>query len=64
RAAILSPRLYSLGGGLGRWGLRALYSLGLAGTIFDPLRRWNRHRAPMPLPGKSFRAQWKKENRT
>ena len=64
RAAMLRPRLYSLGGGLGRWGLRALYGLGLAGTIFDPLRDWNRHRAPVPLPKKSFRAQWKKENRT
>jgi L-lactate dehydrogenase complex protein LldF len=60
RAAMLSPRLYSLGGGLTRLGLRMLYGLGLAGTIFDPMRAWNRRRTPVPLPAKSFRARWKK----
>ncbi|HKF23032.1 MAG TPA: LutB/LldF family L-lactate oxidation iron-sulfur protein [Candidatus Angelobacter sp.] len=63
RTVILRPRLYSLAGGLGRWGLRALYGLGLEGTVFDPMREWNRRRAPVPLPRRSFRAQWKKENR-
>jgi L-lactate dehydrogenase complex protein LldF len=60
RAAMLRPWLYSLGGGLGRLGLRTLYGLGLAGTFLDPLREWNRRRAPLPLPKKSFRAQWKR----
>jgi L-lactate dehydrogenase complex protein LldF len=61
RAAMLRPRLYSFGGGLTRLGLRALYGLGLAGSVLDPMRAWNRQRAPMPLPKQSFRARWKKE---
>lgn len=61
RAAMKRPWLYSLGGGLGRFGLRMLYGLGLAGSWLDPLRVWNRQRARVPLPKHSFRAQWKKE---
>jgi L-lactate dehydrogenase complex protein LldF len=64
RTAMLSPTLYSLGGGLTRFGLRVLYGLGLAGTVFDPMREWNRRRTPVPLPTKSFRARWKKETRS
>jgi hypothetical protein len=37
-----------------------LYALGLAGTALDPMRAWNRQRAPVPLPRQSFRALWKK----
>jgi L-lactate dehydrogenase complex protein LldF len=58
-----SPWLYSLVGGLARASLRLLYGLGLAGSVLDPMRAWNRQRAPIPLPGKSFRALWKKEGR-
>ena len=60
RMAMLHPWLYKTGGGLMRFGLRALYSLGLAGSVLDPMRAWNRQRAPVPLPRKSFRAIWKK----
>jgi len=44
-----------------RKALRICYGLGLAGSIFDPMRVWNRHRSPVPLPSKSFRALWKKD---
>jgi L-lactate dehydrogenase complex protein LldF len=63
RAVMSRPWLYSLGGGLTRLGLRVLYGIGLGGSVFDPLRSWNRQRAPVPLPKKSFRARWKKEGR-
>ena len=63
RAAMMRPWLYSAAGRFGRLGLRVLYGLGLTGTVFDPLRVWNRHRAPVPLPKKSFRVLWKKESR-
>jgi hypothetical protein len=35
--------------------------MGLAGTALDPMRAWSRKRTPVPLPGQSFRARWKKE---
>lgn len=63
RVAMGSPSLYALGGWTVRKSLRALYALGLAGTILDPMRVWNRYRSPMPLPSLSFRAQWQKEGR-
>jgi L-lactate dehydrogenase complex protein LldF len=63
RAGMSSPWLYALGGAVTRYGLRLLYGLGLAGSVLDPLRVWNRQRAPVPLPPKSFRAMWKKEGR-
>lgn len=63
RAAMLRPRLYALGGGLARFGLRALYGAGLAGSVLDPMRSWNRQRSPIPLPKQSFRARWKKEGK-
>src|SRR5262249_15615362 len=63
RAVMTRPWLYSLGGGFARFSLRALYGLGLAGTLFDPLREWHRRRAPLPVPRRSFRSQWKKETR-
>jgi L-lactate dehydrogenase complex protein LldF len=58
--AMLSPRLYALGGWMMRRGLRVVYGLGLAGSIFDPMRAWNRKRTPVPLPKQSFRKLWKK----
>jgi L-lactate dehydrogenase complex protein LldF len=60
RAGMSNAWLYSLGGGLVRMSLRLLYGLGLAGSIADPMRAWNRQRATVPLPRKSFRALWKK----
>jgi len=44
-----------------RRSLRLLYGMGLAGTAADPMRDWSRKRTPVPLPGQSFRARWKKE---
>jgi len=63
RQLMLHPRLYALSGWLGRKSLRLLYSMGLAGSIFDPLRAWNRQRSPVPLPALSFRELWNKELR-
>jgi len=51
---------YKLAAATAKLGLRILYALGLAGTTFDPMKNWNRQRAPVPLPAKSFRALWKK----
>jgi L-lactate dehydrogenase complex protein LldF len=59
RSAMLHPRLYALGGALMRRALRLLYRLGLAGSVLDPARAWNRRRALLPLPAKSFRAMWR-----
>ncbi|PYP93289.1 MAG: iron-sulfur cluster-binding protein [Candidatus Angelobacter sp. Gp1-AA117] len=61
RYAMQRPRVYAVGGWLMRRSLRVLYGLGLAGTVFDPMRAWNRRRAPVPLPKKSFRDLWKSE---
>ncbi len=60
RRAMLHPRIYALGGWSVRKALRMIYGLGLAGSIFDPMRVWNQHRAPVPLPSESFRARWRK----
>ncbi len=54
-----SPRLYAFAGGLMRRSLRALYAFGLAGSVLDPMRTWTKHRAPVPLPKRSFREQWR-----
>jgi L-lactate dehydrogenase complex protein LldF len=59
RRTMQAPLLYSLGGWLMRYGLRALYGAGLKGSALDPMRIWNQGRAPIPLPRQSFRAQWK-----
>jgi L-lactate dehydrogenase complex protein LldF len=61
RAAMLHPRVYALGGWLGRKALRVIYGLGLEGSIIDPMRTWNRRRSPVPLPKESFRSRWRKE---
>jgi hypothetical protein len=52
--------MYALGGWSVRKALRIIYGLGLAGTILDPMRVWNRYRSPVPLPSESFRARWRK----
>jgi L-lactate dehydrogenase complex protein LldF len=59
RAAMLRPWLYALGGVLTRRAMRVLYALGLAGSVLDPARSWNRRRAPLPMPAKSFRSLWR-----
>src|SRR5216684_5313637 len=59
RAAMLRPRLYAFGGVVARRMLRLLYGTGLAGSVLDPARAWNRRRAPLPLPAKSFHALWR-----
>ncbi|MGA8541660.1 MAG: LutB/LldF family L-lactate oxidation iron-sulfur protein [Terriglobales bacterium] len=61
RHVMLHPRIYALGGWLIRKSLRMAYGLGLQGTIFDPMRKWNRYRSPVPLPSESFRARWRKD---
>ncbi len=61
RHAMLHPRIYALGGWLMRNSLRMVYGLGLVGSILDPMRVWNRYRAPVPLPSESFRARWRKD---
>ncbi|HYL68870.1 MAG TPA: LutB/LldF family L-lactate oxidation iron-sulfur protein [Candidatus Limnocylindria bacterium] len=61
RSVMLHPRIFAIGGSLGRRALRALYSLGLAGSILDPMRAWNRHRSPVPMPSDSFRSRWRKD---
>jgi L-lactate dehydrogenase complex protein LldF len=61
RWAMLHPRVYALGGWLMRTALRVIYKLGLAGSILDPMRVWNRYRSPVPLPSESFREIWKEE---
>ena len=60
RSAMLHPRLYRMGAWLIRTSLRAVYSMGLAGSFVDPSRAWTRHRSPLPLAKESFRAKWKK----
>lgn len=60
RFVVLHPRIYRLAGWLGRTALRLLYRLGLAGSILDPMRPWNRSRAPMRFPKQSFRSRWRK----
>src|SRR5262249_42897755 len=61
RMVMQRPGLYALGGRMARFGLRLLYRLGSAGTFLDPMRAWNRRRAPVPLPKQSFRSRWKSE---
>ena len=61
RYVMLHPRIYALTGWLARRTLRAVYALGLAGSIFDPMRGWNRRRLPVPLPAESFRARWRRD---
>jgi len=61
RTAMQHPRLYAFGGWMARKTLRLLYSVGLSGSVLDPMRVWSRKRSPVPLPSQSFRARWKKD---
>ncbi len=60
RYAMLRPQVYSIAGWMMRALMRMINGLGLTATILDPMRMWNRDRAPVPLPQKSFRALWRK----
>ena len=60
RYIILHPRIYALTGWLARRTLRLFYGLGLAGSVVDPMRVWNRRRSAVPLPSESFRTRWRK----
>ncbi len=60
RMAMLSPKLYAMGGWLMRRSLKAIYGIGLSGSVLDPMRAWSKGRTPVPLPSQSFREQWKK----
>jgi L-lactate dehydrogenase complex protein LldF len=53
---------FAFAGAAGKLALRTLYALGMQGTALDPLGAWTKFRAAPPLPGKSFRAQWKEQN--
>jgi L-lactate dehydrogenase complex protein LldF len=57
---MLGSRRFAAAGWLGRTALRALYALGLEGSVLDPIRPWTRLRAAPPLPRESFRALWRK----
>jgi L-lactate dehydrogenase complex protein LldF len=60
RYTMLRPQVYSIAGWMMRALMRMINGLGLTATILDPMRKWNRDRAPVPLPQKSFRALWRK----
>ena len=59
RFTMTHPGFYRFGASAGKRSLRLLYAFGLRGTALDPMREWNRQRASVPLPSKSFRAMWK-----
>jgi L-lactate dehydrogenase complex protein LldF len=61
RYAMLHPGIYAFGGWAMRKVLRAMYSLGLAESILDPMRAWNRFRSTVPLPSESFRGRWRRD---
>jgi L-lactate dehydrogenase complex protein LldF len=63
RWTMLSPQRFALLGAMARSGVRLINKLGLAGTALDPARSWTRDRAPLQVPGKSFRALWEKQRR-
>ncbi len=50
---------FRLLGGLARAALRLVNAMGLAGSVFDPLRVWTKRRAPMDIPKHSFRSLWR-----
>jgi L-lactate dehydrogenase complex protein LldF len=49
-------------GWLARMVLRLINRLGLAGTVFDPMRPWTRYRAALDVPRRSFRELWREQN--
>jgi L-lactate dehydrogenase complex protein LldF len=59
---MMGPRRFAFFGWAGRAALRALYALGLAGSLADPLRPWTKVHAAPRIPKKSFRALWKEQH--
>ncbi len=64
RWTMLSPRRFAFFGAMARTGIRTINALGLTGTVFDPARSWTKDRAPLRVPGKSFRALWQEQETT
>ncbi len=62
RWVMMRPGRYGRLGALGRPCLRAVYRLGIGGTILDPLRPWTKVRALPRLPARSFRELWRKDS--
>jgi L-lactate dehydrogenase complex protein LldF len=62
RWGMMGAGRFGLLGAIGRGALRALYALGLEGTILDPLHAWTKDRAAPPIPTASFRALWKEHD--
>ena len=60
---MLDSQRFAFLGAMARIGLRTINGLGLAGTVLDPARSWTRDRAPLRVPGKSFRALWEKQGK-
>jgi L-lactate dehydrogenase complex protein LldF len=62
RWTMMSPGRFSFFGSLGRIALRAIYGMGLTGTVLDPMRPWTKERAAPAIPRESFRDMWRKQN--
>jgi len=62
RWTVMDAGRFRLMGWLARKTLRAVQSLGLAGSPLDPMREWTKYRAAPPIPSDSFRALWRKRN--
>jgi L-lactate dehydrogenase complex protein LldF len=58
RWAMMSPERFAFLSLLGRLALRAIYRLGLEGSMLDPTRSWTKVHAPPRIPEKSFRTLW------
>jgi hypothetical protein len=59
---MMSASRFRLFSSLARLTLRILRSLGLGGTIIDPMRRWTEYRIATDVPPESFRELWRKRN--
>jgi L-lactate dehydrogenase complex protein LldF len=58
RWAMMSAERFSFLSLLGRLALRAIYGLGLEGSMLDPMQSWTKMHARPRIPDKSFRALW------
>jgi L-lactate dehydrogenase complex protein LldF len=57
-----SPVRFRFFGWAARTGARLARSLRLTGTFLDPARAWTENHAPPPVPAKTFRELWGKQN--
>jgi L-lactate dehydrogenase complex protein LldF len=62
RWGMMKSRRFAFLSWLGRVALRVLYRRGLAGSMLDPMRAWTKVHAAPRIPGKSFRALWRKQH--